>query len=118
MIGYVDYRKNNEFEGKLYISAEDQCWDKNTLNQLRDEYDIIFMSADDGVIPVKVIRYGDNHYGVALGSEDDGTIAFEQYSYGNKTQYKHGFSDYWIDFLIADLQEAKRYIAELKEKEK
>lgn len=28
MIKYVDYCKNNDFEGKLYISAEDQCWDK------------------------------------------------------------------------------------------
>lgn len=75
------------------------------------------MSADDGVIPVKVIRQRDNHYGVALGSEDDGTVAFEQYSYGNKTQYKNVFSEYWIDKLIADLRETKRYIAELKEKE-
>lgn len=118
MIGYVDYRKNNDFEGKLYISAEDQCWDKNTLKQLRDEYDIIFMSSGDGVIPVKVIKYGDNYYGVALGSEDDGTIAFKQCGYGDTKQYEYGFSEYWIDKLIADLQEAKRYIAELKRKEK
>ena len=113
MIGYVDYCKDNDFEGKLVISAEDQCWDKKTLKQLRDEHDIIFMSAGDGIIPVKVIKYGDN-YGVALGSEDDGTMRFERY-FGD---FKDGFSDYWIDFLIADLQEAKRYIAELKEKEK
>lgn len=117
MIGYVDYCKDNDFEGKLVISAEDQCWDKKTLKQLRDEHDIIFMSAGDGVIPVKVIKYGDN-YGVALGSEDDGTIAFEQYGYGDTKQYEHMFSEYWIDKLIADLQEAKRYIAELKRKEK
>lgn len=116
MIRYVDYCKNNDFGGKLYFSAEDQCWDKNTLKQLRDEYDIIFMSAGDGVIPVKVIKYGGNQYGIALGSEDDGTIAFEQY--GNPKQYKHEFSEYWIDKLIADLQEAKRYIAELRRKEK
>ena len=30
----------------------------------------------------------------------------------------NGFSEYWIDKLIADLQEAKRYIAKLKRKEK
>lgn len=114
MIGYVDYCKDNDFEGKLVISAEDQCWDKKTLKQLRNEHDIIFMSAGDGVIPIKVIKYGDS-YGVALGSEDDGIIQFEQYSEGN---YKHMFSEYWIDKLIADLQEAKRYIAELKRKEK
>lgn len=114
MIGYVDYCKDNDFEGKLVISAEDQCWDKKTLEQLRDEYDIIFMSSGAGVTPVKVIKYGDN-YGVTLGSEDDGIIKFEQYSEGN---YKHMFSEYWIDKLIADLQEAKQYIAKLKRKEK
>ena len=32
--------------------------------------------------------------------------------------YEYSFSEYWIDELIADLQEAKRYIAELKRKEK
>lgn len=117
MIGYVDYCKDNDFEGKLVISAEDQCWDKKTLKQLRDEHDIIFMSAGDGVIPIKVIKYGDS-YGVALGSEDDGTIAFEQYGYGDTKLYEHMFSECWIDKLIADLQEAKRYIAELKRKEK
>lgn len=117
MIRYVDYCKNNDFEGKLVFSAEDQCWDKKTLKQLRDEYNIIFMSAGDGVIPVKVIKYGDN-YGVALGSEDDGTIVFKQYGRGNTKNYENMFSEYWIDKLIADLQESKRYIAELKRKEK
>lgn len=90
MIRYVDYYKNNDFEGKLYISAEGQRWDKKTLKQLRDEYDIIFMSAGDGVIPVKVIKYG-NNYGVALGSEDDGTIAFKQYGYGAQSNMKIRF---------------------------
>lgn len=117
MIQYVDYYDDNDFEGHLMISAEDQCWDDETLKQLRDEHDIIFMSAGNGVTPVKVVKYG-KHYGVALGSEDDGNMRFEQYGCGDSKNYEHMFSDYWIDFLIADLQEAKRYIAELKEKEK
>lgn len=124
MIQYVDDYINDDWEegapipddwgeGYLRITAEDQSWNKKTLKQLRDEHDIIFMSAGDGVIPVKVFKYG-KHYGIVLGSEDDGTMRFERYF----SDFKHGFSDYWIDFLIADLQEAKRYIAELKEKEK
>lgn len=124
MIQYVDDYINDDWEegvptpddwgeGYLKITAEDQSWNKETLKQLREEYDVIFMSAGDGVIPIKIFKYGE-HYGVALGSEDDGTMRFEKY-FGD---FKHGFSDYWIDFLIADLQEAKRYIAELKEKEK
>ena len=118
MIKYVfdDTERNtllDDFgEGTLLISAEDQCWDDETLKQLRNEHDIIFKSAGYGVTPVKVIKYGE-HYGVALGSEDDGTIIFEKYC----DNYKHMFSEYWIDTLIADLQETKRYIAELKEKE-
>lgn len=118
MIQYVDdYTENNTLaddfgEGCLMISAEDQCWDKQTLKQLRDEHDIIFMSSGDGITPVKVIKYGE-HYGVVLGSEDDGTMIFEKYF----DNYKHMFSEHWIDTLIADLQEAKRYIAKLKEME-
>ena len=124
MIQYVDDYINDDWEegvptpddwgeGYLKITAEDQSWNKETLKQLREEYDVIFMSAGKGVIPIKIFKYGE-HYGVALGSEDDGTMRFERY-FGD---FKDGFSDYWIDFLIADLQEAKRYIAELKEKEK
>ena len=118
MIKHVnDYTENNPLaddfgEGQLMITAEDQLWNNQTLKQLRDEHDIIFKSAGDGVIPVKVIKYG-KYYGVALGSEDDGTMFFEKYF----SQYKHMFNEYWIDSLIADLQEAKRHIAKLKEME-
>lgn len=114
MISYVDYYEDNDLEGRLIITAEDQSWNKRTLKQLREEHDIIFKSAKDAVIPVKVLRAGEGHYGIALGSEDDGTIQFEQYGSEEWKFFKHEFSDYWIDALIADLQAAKRYIAELK----
>lgn len=114
MISYVDYYEDNDLEGRLIIKAEDQSWNKRTLKQLREEHDIIFKSAKDAVIPVKVLRAGEGRYGIALGSEDDGTIQFEQYGSGEWKSFKHEFSDYWIDALIADLQAAKRYIAELK----
>lgn len=114
MISYVDYYEDNDLEGRLIIKAEDQSWNKRTLKQLREEHDIIFKSAKDAVIPVKVLRADEGRYGIALGSEDDGTIQFEQYGSGEWKFFKHEFSDYWIDALIADLQAAKRYIAELK----
>ena len=118
MISYIgeyddpDPYSDNPGEGSLMISAEDQTWDKQTLQQLKDEYNIIFKSSGDGVRPVKVIKGSDDYY-IAIGSEDDGTIYFDK-SHGH---YKDMFCTYWLDALIADLQEAKKYITELKEKE-
>lgn len=118
MISYIGEEDNNDLsfelcgEGSLIISAEEQAWDKQTLQQLKDEYNIIFMSNGEGVRPVKVIKDSDDYY-IAIGSEDDGTIYFDK-SHGH---YKDMFCAYWLDALIADLQEAKKYIAELKGKE-
>lgn len=115
MIEHVeDYIDEQYGESRLYISAEGQTWDKETLQQLKDEHDIIFMTNGDGVAPVKVIEYSYNdesHYGIVIGSEDDGTISFDKYY----DSWRSTMSEYWIDYLIADLQEAKRYITELKE---
>lgn len=115
MIRYVDDYIDEEYgESRLYISAENQTWDKETLRQLKDEHDIIFMTNGDGVAPVKVIEYSYNdksYYGIVIGSEDDGTISFDKYY----DSWRSIMSEYWIDYLIADLQEAKRYITELKE---
>lgn len=114
MINYVeDYIEDNAVsenfgEGQLIISAEDQTWDEQTLQQLKDDYNIIFMTNGDGVSPVKIVRMG-NDYGVAIGSEDDGTIFFNK-SFEN---YENSFHSLWIDSLIADLQAAKSYIEEL-----
>ena len=115
MIDYVeDYIEDNAIsenfgEGQLIISAENQTWDKQTLQQLKDDYNIIFMTNGNGVSPVKIVRMG-NGYGVAIGSEDDGTIFFNK-SFGN---YENSFHSLWIDSLIADLQAAKSYIEELE----
>lgn len=115
MIDYVeDYVEDNAIsenfgEGQLIISAENQTWDKQTLQQLKDDYNIIFMTNGNGVSPVKIVRM-DNGYGVAIGSEDDGTIFFNK-SFGN---YENSFHSLWIDSLIADLQAAKSYIEELE----
>lgn len=98
MINYVfNDTDEEEYEETLMISAEDQAWDDDTLRQLKDEHNIVFMTSGDGVIPVKI----EGHL-VALGHEDDGTIYFHK-RYG---QYTMCFSKGWIPHLIADLQEA------------
>lgn len=84
----------------LRIFAEDQTWDKETLKQLKEEYNIFFMNGGSGVSPVMV---KDNT--VFIGWEDDGQIGFRKskYHYGG---FLDGFSIYWLQFLIADLQAA------------
>ena len=87
-------------EDCLRIFAEDQCWDKETLKQLKEEYNIYFMNGGDGVKPVMI-----KDDMVVIGWEDDGQIGFRK-----SKNYYSGFLDefniYWIKFLIADLQAA------------
>ena len=87
-------------EGCLRIYAEDKRWDKETLKQLKEEYNIFFMSGGDGISPVML--KGDM---IFIGWEDDGQIGFRKskYHYGG---FLGGFNIYWIKFLIADLQAA------------
>lgn len=88
-------------DDSLIISADEQLWDKATLEELKENYGIVFMTAGDAVIPVLV--RGDIIY---LGSEDDGTIFFEKYG---PDSFAHGFSKYWIPHLIADLLAARDF---------
>ena len=87
-------------EDCLRIYAEDQRWDKETLKQLKEEYNIFFMSGGDGVSPVML-----KDDMIFIGWEDDGQIGFRKskYHYGG---FLDGFDIYWIKFLIADLQAA------------
>lgn len=104
MIKYADYDFRNEEMMIDYYSAEDQCWDKDTLNQLWREHGICYDGC--GIAPVKVFQQGAIPV-VVIGNEDDGTIFFEKNKYG---QYRHAFSPVWIDSVIAQLQEVKKRI--------
>ena len=84
------------------FTAEDQCWDEETLRQLREEYNIVFMTNGDGVTPIMV----SDRWGIVLGHEDDGTIQF-RYQVG---QPEMCFGKIWVEDLIADLREACRLI--------
>ena len=89
-----------EDEECLRIFADDQCWDEETLKQLKEEHGIFFMNGGDGVSPVMV-----KGKMVFIGWEDDGQIGFRKsrYHYGG---FLDGFSTFWIKYLIADLQTA------------
>lgn len=107
MINYIDNWDDVAFDdvdanAPIMLSAEDQCWDDGTLNELREKYNIFFMSNNmDSVHPIMIrdnICY--------IGHEDDGTIYFDR-KYGHPTG---GFSAFWIDSLINELMVVKEYL--------
>lgn len=88
--------------------AVDQCWDAETLKEIKEKYNIFFMSnGKDAATPLMVIpRPGMNPL-IVVGWEDDGQIGFDKDQYGN---WVKTFSAGWIDSFIADLQAAKEAI--------
>lgn len=85
----------------VMFSAEDQTWDKETLKELKEKYNVIFMTSGDGVRPVMVLNNGKNPL-LVVGSEDDGTISFER----EYNQFTNAFHPYWVKSFISDLKEA------------
>lgn len=81
---------NNEED--LIIFSEDQYWDKDTLAQLREEYNIFFMTNGNGVVPIMV-----KDDLIIFGNEDDGMIHINK---------NHAIHYGWIPYLIADLEAA------------
>ena len=81
----------------LEISTYNQDWDKESLKELREEHNIVFMSKGDSVTPI-LVESGIIHIGI----EDDGTLFFMNDGIS--------ISANWIDSLIAELQEAKNLI--------
>lgn len=112
MLEYVFDENLKDNEPAIY-SAYNQRWDKATLDELRDKYDVIFMTGGDGVVPVKIIAKESSNPSIALGTEDDGTIIFPR-KYGD---FANRISTAWIPFLIKDLEEVMRIIDLRKEVE-
>ena len=100
--------------GSLRIIAENQEWDADTLKELREKHNIIFMTSGSGICPIMIIPREINSPLIAIGSEDDGCITFEKH-YG---QFMNSMDIYWIDSLIADLKEAKEFAKTSKKKSK
>lgn len=103
MLKYV-WNEELEDDEPVIFSAENQCWDKATLKQLKEEYNVVFMTSGDAVKPIMIINKDGQYPVLVLGTEDDGTIQFKR-KYGH---FENCFSPYWVKSLIADLEEAAR----------
>lgn len=101
MLQYI-FNTDLEDDEPMMFSAYDQDWDKATLKQLKEKYDIVFMTSGDAVMPVMILNKDSEYPLLVLGSEDDGTIRFER-KYG---QFRNSFCLRWVKPLIADLEEA------------
>lgn len=103
MLEYV-FNSNLEDNEPMTFCAQDQCWDKPTLKQLKEEHNIIFKTSGDGVMPIMILNKDSDNPLFVIGHEDDGRIFFDR-EYGS---INNSFSYYWVKSLIADLNEALR----------
>lgn len=81
----------------LEIATYNQEWDKESLKELREKHNIVFMSKGDSVTPI-LVESGIIHIGI----EDDGTLFFMNDGIS--------ISANWIDSLIDELKETKNLI--------
>lgn len=109
MLQYVWNEELADNESMMFV-AEEQCWDKATLKQLKEEHNIVFKTSGDAVMPIMIINKDSENPLFVIGHEDDGTIQFER-EYGNLS---HCFSFYWVKSLIADLEEALKICGKSK----
>lgn len=78
--------------------ATDQCWDRATLKEIREKYNIFFRP--DSATPLMVIPRPGINLLIVIGWEDDGTIGFNKRNGG----WENCFDSYWLDGFLADLQ--------------
>lgn len=110
MIEYVIFANEGDREETLYLSAKDQCWDKETLKELKDKYHIFFMTTGDSCHPVMVVPAHGGHFQYVFGVEDDGTVSFTK-KYG---QWQNSIYDFWIPTFIDDLEAAMSFVKDFK----
>lgn len=95
------------------FSAYDQCWDADTLKELEEKHNVVFMTMGNGVKPVMfIMRDGENPL-IVIGVEDDGTITFER-KYG---QFTCAMDMGWVPHLVCDLMRACAIAERRKENE-
>lgn len=88
--------------GGLY--AENQSWDKETLKQLKNEYNIFYDGI--GCFGFEVISRGRSNPLIRIYVEDDGFL--------HKTDIE--FDIYWLESFIKNLLDAKNYAYKLMNK--
>ena len=91
----------------LMFYAEDQTWDAETIQELREKYNVIY---NGGIRAYRIVPRKDSQLPpfVIVGHEDDGIIQFSR-DYG---YYEDCFSSYWLNSIIRDLEEVKSFIEE------
>ena len=77
MLQYVDDGELEDNEPIMFV-AEDQCWDRATLKQLKKEHDIIFKTSGNGVMPIMILNKDSDNPLFVIGHEDDGTLYFDR----------------------------------------
>ena len=100
--GLIPNGESSRTNEPVMFYADNQTWDKKTLKQLKDEYNVIF---NGGIMAFMVLNGGTGHPLIAVGHEDDGVIWFDR-RYG---QFAECFSTYWIDSVIACLRSTQQF---------
>ena len=110
---FFDYEENPD---GFDVYAFDQCWDDETVQQLWDEYKILYTG---GPTPIMLVEYQSEEYGgrlngsyYVLGGEDDGHIFFRR----EHGQFVGIRSVSWLDDTISILQMIKKKFEKEKQK--
>lgn len=86
------------------LFAENQSWDKKTVKQLKNEYNIFYDGT--GCYGFEVIPRGQSNPLIRIYEEDDGFL--------HKTDIE--FDIYWLKSFIKNLLDAENYARELMNK--
>ena len=111
MLQYA-YTTGLDHNEPMMFVAEEQNWDELTLKQLKEEYNIIFMTNGRGVMPIMVVNKNSKNPLFVIGHEDDGRIYFKR-EFG---QFCDCFSYCWVKPLISDIKEALKFCEETLKK--
>lgn len=84
-----------------YLCAENQTWDKETVKQLKNEYNIFYDGI--GCYGFEVISRKQSNPLIQIYSEDDGFL--------HKTDIE--FDIYWLESFIKNLLDAENYAHKL-----
>ena len=103
MIAYTNYNEELEADENVVFRAEDQEWDDDTIQELKEKYHVIYTGGIQAIMLIKS-NY-DGRILLAQGFEDDGCIQFPR----RYDQFEHTFSPYWLDDNIRLLRMAQTF---------
>lgn len=104
MIAYTNYNEELEENESVQFRAEDQEWDEDTLQELKEKYNVIYLRGVQALMLVK--SHYDGELLVMQGFEDDGLIQFPR----ENGQFLHGYAPYWLNNNLQLLKETKEFV--------